>query len=129
MARGTVVLMVAFATVLVGGAAYAAGFAAGRAVAAGVPAPVAAQPVQSPEPFMPQMPQPFPMTPAQPAPGQPPTLREFIPIPGPGQQMPGQQPGQENGECEPIILFYHNGQLYQLQPGPGQQFGPGRPGT
>lgn len=129
MARGSVVLLVAFAAALVGGAAYAAGFSAGRAAAAAAPAPVAVQPVQLPEPFIPQMPQPLPMTPAQPGPGQPPTLREFIPIPGPGQQMPGQQPGTENGECQPIILFYHNGQLYQLQPGPGQQFGPGRPGT
>jgi hypothetical protein len=133
MARGTVILVVAFAAVLAGGAAYAAGVSVGRAAAGATPAPVVAQPVQSPDPFqppsIPQFPQPFPMTPSQPAPGQPPTLREFIPIPGPGDRMPGQQPGQENGECEPIILFYHNGQLYQLQPGPGQQFGPGRPGT
>jgi hypothetical protein len=56
-------------------------------------------------------------------------MREFIPIPGPGDQQPGQRPGQQQGECEPIILFYHNGQLFQLRPGQGPENGPGRPGT
>jgi hypothetical protein len=61
--------------------------------------------------------------------GQPPHLREFIPLPAPGQQVPGQLPGTQQGDCEPIILFYHNGQLYQLRPGPGPQNGPGRPSS
>lgn len=56
--------------------------------------------------------------------GQSPTeMREFIPLPGPDGQ--GQQPQQ--GECEPVILLYHEGQLYQLRPGPND--GQGRPGA
>jgi hypothetical protein len=58
-----------------------------------------------------------------------PPLREFIPLPGQGDQTPGQGPQQQQGDCQPIILFYHNGQLFQLRPGPGPQNGPGRPGT
>ncbi len=50
-------------------------------------------------------------------------MREFIPLPGPDSQRP--QPQQ--GECEPVILFYHEGRLYQLKPGPKD--GPGRPGS
>ncbi|MBI4277603.1 MAG: hypothetical protein HY660_04025 [Armatimonadetes bacterium] len=47
----------------------------------------------------------------------------------PGQpQQPGGRPDQ-NQDCEPIILFYHQGRLYQLQPGPGQRPGPGRPSS
>lgn len=48
-------------------------------------------------------------------------MREFIPLPGPDSQRPQQ------GECEPIILFYHEGQLYQLRPGPKD--GQGSPGA
>ena len=57
-----------------------------------------------------------------------PPIQEFIPLPGPGQQQPGQRPGQQQGqeECQTILL-YHNGQLYQLSPGP--QDGQGRPGS
>lgn len=57
------------------------------------------------------------------APQVPPELREFIPIPGPGDQNPGR--GQSQDECEPVILFYHEGRLYRLQPGPRD--GQGRP--
>ncbi len=57
------------------------------------------------------------------APPVPPELREFIPLPGPGNQSPG--PGQGQEECEPVILFYHEGRLYRLQP--GQRDGQGRP--
>jgi len=62
-----------------------------------------------------------------PVPGQPPTMQELVPLPLPGDQTPGQRPQNQQGDCEPIILFYHNGQLYQLRPGPGPQTGPGRP--
>lgn len=57
-----------------------------------------------------------------------PPLQEFIPLPGPGQQQPGQgpQPQQGQEECQ-VILFYYNGRLYRLTPGP--QDGPGRPGS
>jgi len=123
--------MVAVA-VVVGGIAYAAGVAAGRAAppAASVQPP-SARPVQAPQDQFP-FPIPGPQLPGQaPAPGQVPgqvpPLREFIPLPGPGDQNPGQRPQQ--GECEPVILFYHNGQLYQLRPGPGPRDGQGRPGT
>jgi hypothetical protein len=134
MSRRAVILLVTFVTIGVGALAYAAGFSAGRAAPAAAPAskPIA-QPVQSPDPFMPppqfQAPQPFqgPQPAPAPAPGQqsPPNLREFVPMPGPGQQMPGQQ--QQQGDCQPVILFYYNGQLYELRPAPGPQNGPGRP--
>jgi len=120
MSRRAVVLLLTSVAVLVGGAAYAAGVAAGRSqtLAATTPAPtVTVQPAQLP-PFLP--------APA-PAPGQPPTIQELVPLPMPGDQMPGQPPQPQQGDCEPIILFYHNGQLYQLQPGPGPRNGPGRP--
>jgi len=52
-------------------------------------------------------------------------LQEMIPLPGPNQQPgPGQGQGQE---CEPMILFYFQGRLYQLMPGPQDQ--QGRPGS
>jgi hypothetical protein len=133
MSKSTAVLLIAVSAIAVGGIAYTAGVAAGRTMPAASAGVVpTAQPAQSQDPFMPPGPflgpQPF-KAPAQPAPGQPPTLREFIPIPGPGDQQPGQRPGQQQGDCEPIILFYHNGQLFQLRPGQGPQDGPGRPGT
>jgi hypothetical protein len=59
-----------------------------------------------------------------------PPLQEFIPLPGPGQQQPGQGPAPQQGqdECQ-TILFFYNGQLYRLMPGPGPQNGPGQPGS
>lgn len=101
-------LMLAGAFVALGAVMYVVGFQAGTAAqsAAGT-APIAAAPVQSPPP-----------------------LREFIPLPGrpEDQQGTGNQQGQD---CEPMILFYYQGRLYQLRPGPGQgpQNGPGRPGS
>ncbi|MDR7482062.1 MAG: hypothetical protein QN183_01745 [Armatimonadota bacterium] len=134
MARTRVLLLVTVVAGVVGVLAYTAGLAAGRtaAAAAGGARPLV-QPAQILEPIVPapgQVPQPFPnqITPGTPgAPGRAPNLREFVPLPFPGQQTPGQLPGTQQGECEPIILFYHNGQLYQLRPGPGPQDGPGRP--
>lgn len=134
MARARVLLLIIVVAGSVGALAYAAGMAAGRTAAAapGGVRPLA-QPAQTLEPIVPipgQGPQPFPnqITPGMPGvPGQTPNLREFVPLPFPGQQMPGQLPGTQQGDCEPIILFYHNGQLYQLRPGPGPQDGPGRP--
>ena len=57
-----------------------------------------------------------------------PVQPEIIPFPGPDRQGPGQQlaPGQGQ-ECEPVILFYYQGRLYQLMPGPNNQ--PGVPGS
>lgn len=53
----------------------------------------------------------------------PPPIQEMIPLaPGPDQ---GQGEGQE---CEPVILFYYQGRLYRLMPGP-QQDQQGRPGS
>ncbi|MDR5693809.1 MAG: hypothetical protein QN198_00125 [Armatimonadota bacterium] len=54
-------------------------------------------------------------------------LQEFIPLPFPGRQPQGQAPGQSQQDCVPTILFYHQGRLYQLQPGPEGQ--PGVPGS
>jgi len=147
MSRTAAAVLVTFVAIVVGSVAYAAGLSAGRqAPAAASVQPPIAQPVQAPDPFQPpafqnpqpfqgpqqfQAPQPFQVpAPGQPLPpGQTPNLREFIPIPGPGDQTPGQRPQQQQGECEPVILFYHNGQLYQLRPGQGPQDGQGRPGT
>ncbi len=125
------VLMIVVAGV-VGALAYAAGARAGREAAAAPASPrPLVRPAQTLEPFVPGQPAPFPQqAPALPgAPGPAPHLREFVPLPmpGPGQQLPGQLPGAQQGDCEPIILFYHDGQLYQLRPGPGPQTGPGRP--
>lgn len=51
-------------------------------------------------------------------------LQEMIPLPGPGQiPAPGMGQGEE---CEPVILFYHQGRLYRLMPGP-QRDGQGQP--
>ncbi|HEY3249093.1 MAG TPA: hypothetical protein VGK88_12500 [bacterium] len=104
-------------TLMVGGGAitlaalmYAVGFHAGAQAATPPVGPVAVLPVQSPPP-----------------------LQEFIPIPMPGQGPDDQQGrGQDDqGQCQPTILFYYQGRLYQLQPQPGQ--GPqgqrGRPGS
>jgi hypothetical protein len=142
MSRSSAVLLMATVAIGVGVVAYTAGVAAGRTEPAARTTPAVAQPAQAQNPFIP--PEPFlgpQQGPApQPAPGpqpfqfvppgqSPPSLREFIPLPGPGDQQPGQRPNQEQGDCEPIILFYHNGQLYQLRPGQGPQDGQGRPGT
>lgn len=111
MARRTVL------TLLVGGGAialaalmYVVGFHAGAQAAAPQSGPVAVVPVQSPPP-----------------------LQEFIPIPMPGQGPDDQQGRGQNdqGQCQPTILFYYQGRLYQLQPqpGPGQQGQRGQPGS
>ncbi|TMI73118.1 MAG: hypothetical protein E6H05_10230 [Bacillati bacterium ANGP1] len=60
--------------------------------------------------------------PAQNLPVQP----EIIPFPGPDRQGPGQGQGQGQ-DCQPIILFYYQGRLYQLMPGPDNP--PGMPGS
>ena len=53
-------------------------------------------------------------------------LQEMIPLPGPDQ---GQGQGQGQGqECEPLILFYYQGRLYRLMPGP-QRDQQGRPSS
>ncbi len=45
------------------------------------------------------------------------TLQELLPQPGPNQ--PGEGQGKD---CKPIVLFYYQGRLYQIQLGPeGQQ--------
>jgi hypothetical protein len=132
MARARVLVLIIVVAGLVGVLAYTAGVRAGRTAAA---APAGARPLIRPaqtlDPLPPGQPAPWPQQrPALPgAPGPAPHLREFVPlpVPGPGQQLPGQLPGAQQGDCEPIILFYHNGQLYQLRPGPGPQTGPGRP--
>ena len=70
-----------------------------------------------------------PPVPAVPAQAAPP-LQEIIPFPGPGQQGPGQGQGQQGqGECEPVILFYFQGRLFRLMPGPGPQGPQGTPGS
>jgi hypothetical protein len=44
------------------------------------------------------------------------SLQELLPQPGPSQ------PGEGQGNCKPIVLFYYQGRLYQIQLGPeGQQ--------
>lgn len=74
--------------------------------------------------------------------GQQQTPQELIPLPGPGQQTPGQQPGppipgqgQQPGNCP--VYIYQDGKLYQFpapgqqpgqQPGQGNGPGPGIPG-
>ncbi len=131
MSMRAVVLLMAVAAITVGSVAYAAGVAAGRTTPfASIVLPPKAQPIQEPQD---QLPFPLPGQPQvpgqSPAPGQVPPLREFIPIPGPGDQNPGQRQQNPQGECEPIILFYKDGQLFQLRPGPGPRDGQGRPGT
>jgi hypothetical protein len=109
MSKTAGILIAVLAVIIVGGVAYAAGHAAGRASTDLAPAqrPVA-QPVQAPQPDL----------------GAP-----QLPLPVPGDQTPGQRPGQQQGDCEPIILFYHNGQLFQLRPGPGPGPDGNRPGV
>lgn len=95
----------AMTTLIIGGAAlsaglmYAAGWHAGAT--ATQPAAVSAAPVQN-----------LPMQP------------EMIPFPGPDRQGPSQGQGQD---CQPIILFYYQGRLYQLMPGPDNL--PGMPSS
>ncbi|MGH2371942.1 MAG: hypothetical protein ACRDIC_00480 [bacterium] len=127
MSKGLGILVVAAAVLIAAGMAYAAGYAAGRSAPATVDArSLTAQPAQAPRPDQSAPPAPAPGQIAPP--GQTPNLREFVPLPFPGDQNPGQRPGQQQGDCEPIILFYHNGRLYQLQPGPGDRNG-NRPGV
>lgn len=56
----------------------------------------------------------------------PPTLQELIPLPGPNQHEPGQGQGKD---CKPVVLFYYQGRLYQLQLGgpEGQHGAPSSP--
>ncbi len=58
------------------------------------------------------------------APAQSPApFQEVIPLPQPDDQQ-----GRGQGEdCQPIILFYYQGRLYQLMPGPQNR--PGLPGS
>ncbi len=139
MSIRAVILLVAVVAITAGGVAYTAGVAAGRAAPIALTMlPPKAQPVQLPQdqfpfplPIQPQVPGQSPapgQVPGQ-IPGQVPPLREFIPIPGPGDQDPGQRQQNPLGECEPIILLYKDGQLFQLRPGPGPRDGQGRPGT
>ncbi|MDQ7820964.1 MAG: hypothetical protein QN173_09560 [Armatimonadota bacterium] len=101
MARRYALVAVIVAAATAGAALYAAGWRAGAAAAR---MPTTAVPAQ--------------MLPVQP---------EVIPLPGPQGQGPGQQPAPGQGECEPMILFYYQGRLYQLMPGPDNQ--PGVPGS
>jgi len=96
---------VAIGAGVAGGIAYTAGQVSSRAVPV-IAATVSQTVLQAPQP------------------GGPSTeMREFIPLPDPNSRRP--QPQQ--GECEPVILFYHEGRLYQLRPGPKD--GQGRPGA
>lgn len=101
--RSALIILLVGGAALFGGLMYLAGWHAG--IASAQPSVVSA-------------------TPAQNLPVQP----EIIPLPGPDRQGPGQQPMPGQGqECEPIILFYYQGRLYQLMPGPNNQ--PGLPGS
>lgn len=67
------------------------------------------------------------LVPAQAAQDQAPTMnpREFIPLPNTGNLPgPGQQPapGTGNQNCDRILFFYQ-GRLYQLRPGPAPRNG------
>ncbi|MDR5684387.1 MAG: hypothetical protein QN163_10260 [Armatimonadota bacterium] len=122
------------AVAAVGAVAYSAGWHAAQ-TSAGTTAALASAPddvlpdATTPgSPFAPRL----PMSPALPSPRprlQPaPPIQELIPLPGPGQQLPGQQPqpGQDE-ECEARVYLFHNGRFYQMRPGPGP--GPdGQPG-
>ncbi len=94
-------VMVAGGIVVFGALMFVAGRHAGAASAQ--PAAVSAVPVQN--------------LPVQP---------EIIPFPAPDRQ--GQDQGQGPGQaCQPVILFYYQGKLYQLMPGPDNP--PGLPGS
>lgn len=72
--------------------------------------------------------------PQPPNPRSAPDPREMIPLqPGPGQQRPGNQPGEGQGNDQCPVFIYQDGQLYMLprpgqQPGSGPGPGPGLPG-
>jgi hypothetical protein len=61
------------------------------------------------------------LVPASPAQGQPLTPKEFVPVPNPQQgqdQGPGMpSPGAGGQDCDKILYFFQ-GKLYQLRPGP-----------
>ncbi len=59
------------------------------------------------------------LLPAEPAQGMPFNPREFMPLPNPGQdQGPGAPtPGTGGQDCDRILYFYQ-GRLFQLRPGP-----------
>ena len=50
-----------------------------------------------------------------------PPIQEVIPLPVPDERQ-GRGQGQTQ-ECDPVILFYYQGRLYQLQPGPQNRQG------
>lgn len=107
--RAVLTLLIGGGVVALGALMYVIGFHAGAQAAPPQRAPVAVVPVQSPPP-----------------------LQEFIPIPMPGQGPDDQQGrgrNQQGQDCQPMILFYYQGRLYQLQPGPGPQDQLGRPGS
>jgi predicted membrane metal-binding protein len=119
-----------------GAIAYSAGWQA--AVASGaLPAAFVSVP-DTPRPDAPMRRSPFqqqlPAQPALPSPPVPlpmaPPIQELVPLPGPGDQFPGQQqqpqPGQRQDEqCEPRLYLFHNGRFYEMRPGPDG--GPGGP--
>jgi hypothetical protein len=49
-----------------------------------------------------------------------PVRPEMVPFPAPGRPDQTQTQGQD---CQPLILLYHDGKLYQLMPGPDNQPG------
>lgn len=100
-------LLIVVGIMLFGLAMFAAGWSLAARPASAVEASVSA-PVQANAPTR-------SVVPVQ---GVPP-IQEFIPLPGP-DQGPGQGPAEQ---CEPVILFYHEGRLYQLMPGPQQDQG------
>jgi hypothetical protein len=53
-------------------------------------------------------------------PAQLPVRPEMVPFPAPGRPDQTQTQGQD---CQPLILLYHDGKLYQLMPGPDNQLG------
>lgn len=59
-----------------------------------------------------------------------PDPREMIPLqPGPGQQPPGDQQGQQQGGDQCPVFIYQDGKLYMMpRPGQGQGNGSGIPG-
>ncbi len=95
MQRFTLVL-VAGGVVLFGSLMYLAGW---HAAAASRPVPVAASPAQSL-----------------------PVQSKIMPLPAPNGRGPS---AGQNAECPPVILFYYQGQLYELMPGLDDQ--PGGP--
>lgn len=95
------ILLIAGGVAGFGAVMYLAGWNSGHQDVVRTPQPlVSAAPAQNPAPF-----------------------QEIIPLPEPDDRQ-----GKGQGECEPMILFYYQGQLFQLMPGPQDQQGqPGSP--